>query len=138
MAASFGPYHGLLSRIIDGDTVTADILLRPDRVHRVADLDLGFNVHLKPGGLWLVDQHLRFYGCNADEHNTPGGQAAIAWLTTMVKPGDQITIVDHGWDKYGGRIDAAILLADGTDLIAAMIAAGHAARWDGQGPKPAT
>ena len=116
--SSFRPYPATVKRIIDGDTIQVDV-------------DLGFDVHLE-------DQIVRFYGCNADEHNTPGGKAAIAWLETMIKPGDPVQLVSHGYDKYGARIDGAITLADGTDLIAAEITAGHAAAWDGKGSKPTT
>lgn len=116
--STFGPYQATVVRVVDGDTI-------------VVDVDLGFNVH-------LAAQSVRFFGCNADEHDTPGGKAAIAWLETMVKPGDVVQLTSHGWDKYGGRVDGSITLADGTDLVAAEIAAGHAAAWDGKGAKPTT
>ena len=45
-------------------------------------------------------------------------------------------LLSLGWDKYGGRSDAQLTLPDGRDLTAVMIAAGHAAPWNGQGPKP--
>jgi endonuclease YncB( thermonuclease family) len=42
----------------------------------------------------------------------------------------------YGWDKYGGRIDGAITMADGHDFGHVMLETGHAKPYDGQGPKP--
>ena len=58
------------------------------------------------------------------------------WTARCRAHGDTVTLVSHGWDKYGGRIDGTITLADGRNLTAVMVAAGQAAPWDGQGPKP--
>jgi len=47
-----------------------------------------------------------------------------------------VSLRSHGWDKYGGRIDGAIMGAGVVDVATAAIAAGHAKPWDGTGPKP--
>jgi endonuclease YncB( thermonuclease family) len=57
-------------------------------------------------------------------------------MQTLLKAGDEITLLSHGWDKYGGRIDGQITLSDGRDLVTVMIAAGQAKAWDGVGVKP--
>ena len=93
-------------------------------------------MHLRPGGLWLVRQAVRTFGDNADELATPAGKAALAYLQTQLKIGDTVTLLSHGWDKYGGRIDGTVTLQDGRDLTAVMIAAGQAVAWTGQGTKP--
>lgn len=57
-------------------------------------------------------------------------------MLTLVKPGDRVKLVSRGWDKYGGRIDGEVTLADGRDLARTLINGGAAAPWDGKGAKP--
>jgi endonuclease YncB( thermonuclease family) len=135
---TYGPYQAKVAAIHDGDTIDVDILLVKDKHHRHdTDADLGFNVHEVSGvGVVLERQSVRLLGCNAPELATPAGKNALAFLETILAVGDTVTLVSHGWDKYGGRIDGAVTLPDGRDLTAVMIAAGHAAAWDGQGEKP--
>lgn len=131
----YGPYRATVVAIHDGDTLDVDILLAKAGKSKT-DVDLGFNVHRHPRGTMLERQSVRLYGCNAPELATADGKAARDYLASLVKVGDIVRLLSHGWDKYGGRIDGQITLTDGTDLAQAMIAAGHAAPWDGKGPKP--
>ena len=133
---TFGPYQATVAAIHDGDTVDVDLVLIPHTGHLTQDHDLGFNVHRAPAGVLLERQSVRLYGCNAPELSTPAGKASLAYLQTLVKVGDEITLLSHGWDKYGGRIDGQITLSDGRDLVTVMIAAGQAKAWDGVGVKP--
>jgi endonuclease YncB( thermonuclease family) len=133
---TFGPYPATVADEHDGDTIFLDIFLRKQRAPLTADIDLGFNLHLRKGGLWLIRQSVRTLGDNAPELATPEGKAALAYLQTILHAGDPVTLISHGWDKYGGRIDGAITLPDGRDLAATMITAGQAKPWDGTGPKP--
>lgn len=132
---TFGPYRATVVGIHDGDTIDVDIVLWP-RGRSKANVDLGFQVHRDPRGIVLERQSVRLFGCNAPELSTPAGKAARAYIETLVHVGDVVELVSHGWDKYGGRIDGQITLADGRDLAQTMIAAGQAAPWDGQGAKP--
>ena len=102
---SFGPYPATCLKIHDGDTITTAI-------------DLGFGL--------TETLPARFNGINAPELATPAGTAALAYLATILHVGDRITVVSHGWDKYRGRYDADITLADGTDLNQLMLTSGHA------------
>ncbi len=135
---TYGPYKATVAAIHDGDTIDVDLVLVPRAGRAKVDVDLGFNVHRAPAGVVLERQSVRLLGCNAEELATPGGKAALAFLETQLHVGDVVTLVSHGWDKYGGRIDGQITLPDGRDLTKVMIAAGHAAPWQGQGPKPTT
>jgi endonuclease YncB( thermonuclease family) len=81
-------------------------------------LDLGFNIQFTIA--------CRVYGVNAPELVTPAGKAALAFTLTLVSPGDHCTVVSHGWDKYGGRFDGTLTLADGRDFGATMLAEGFA------------
>jgi endonuclease YncB( thermonuclease family) len=135
---TFGPYQATVVAIHDGDTIGVSITLIASRMHRAQpDVDLGFNVHrVDHEGVVLERQSVRLLGCNAPELSTPAGKQALAYIASILKVGDVVTLVSHGWDKYGGRIDGQVILADGRDLTQAMIAAGHAVAWDGQGAKP--
>lgn len=132
---TFGPYRATVVAVHDGDTFDVDIVLWP-RGRSKADADLGFQVHRDPRGIVLERQSVRLLGCNAPELATDAGKQALAFLCTVLKVGDVVQLVSHGWDKYGGRVDGAVTLADGRDLTAVMIASGHAAAWDGKGAKP--
>ena len=121
---TFGPYPARVAAIHDGDTMTLDI-------------DLGFD-HLISGQDWNGKTRLacRILGVNAPELSTVAGKAALAYAETLLKVGDLVQVVSHGWDKYGGRFDGAVTLASGVDFATAMIAANQAAPWDGTGVKP--
>ncbi len=103
-------------RVIDGDTI-------------VLDLDLGFRT-------WLVGQSFRLAGCNAIEREAPGGPEAAAHLAELLPAGTLVTVTSVKNDKFGGRYDALVELADGTDLVQLLIRDGWAASWDGHGTKP--
>lgn len=132
---AFGPYTATVTRIHDGDTLFVDVLLTKAGKAKTP-VDLGFNVWRTPRGTEVMGQSVRLIGCNAPELATPAGKAALAFIETLLKAGDTVKLLDDGWDKYGGRIDGNVALADGSDLTAAMIAAGHAVAWDGTGVKP--
>lgn len=132
---SFGPYPAIVVGVHDGDTIYVDVVLaKLSRSKK--DVDLGFNVHRDLRGIVLERQSVRLFGCNAPELFTPAGRASKAHIDTLVRPGDTVTLVSEGWDKYGGRIDGVVTLADGRDLAKTMIADGFAISWDGHGPKP--
>lgn len=133
--STFGPYRAVVVGIHDGDTITVDVVLA--RVGRSkVDIDLGFHVHRGPHGLTLAKQPVRLKGCNAPELATDQGKQALAYLQTILKVGDTVTLLSHGVDKFGGRIDGEITLPDGRDLTRTMINSGFAAPWDGKGAKP--
>lgn len=131
----YGPYKATVVRIHDGDTISVNVLLT--KVGKLKhDLDLGFNVHRTPKGLLLEDQAVRLYGCNAPELSTPEGKVALTTIQTLIKVGDVVTLISHGWDKYGGRIDGSIILPDGRDLVSELVTLGAVKPWNGTGTKP--
>lgn len=102
-------------------------------------LDLGFNVRVRV--------NIRILGINAPELATPAGQAAqrfaLSWLMGAGSAEWPLIIASYkaatpiGPDKYGGRFDALVWrVSDSGELGATLIAAGMAAAWSGQGPKP--
>jgi len=130
-------YQATIASIHDGDSLRVNILLARVRRHRpAAPVDLGFNAWRTNRGLELRGQAVRLLGCNAPELSTPEGKAARDFIQTLIAVGDTVELTSYGWDKYGGRIDGKVKLADGRDLSQAMIDAGHALPWDGKGTKP--
>jgi endonuclease YncB( thermonuclease family) len=110
----FGPYPARVVNLHDGDTVHLDI-----------DLGFGFMaVAYDFDG--KVDLSCRVFGINAPELSTAAGKAALAYAQTLLHPGDHVTIMSHGWDKYGGRFDGTITMASGLDFAQAMLDAGQA------------
>jgi endonuclease YncB( thermonuclease family) len=112
---SFGPYQGTIDVVHDGDTV-------------YAKLDVGFDL--------TIYTRIRIDGINAPELSTQAGKDARDFAKTLLAPGDAVEVVSWGWDKYGGRIDGSVKLADGRDFAQVMLDTNHAKPYDGQGPKP--
>lgn len=108
-------FPGTISRVIDGDTI-------------VVILDLGFDIAMRAD--------VRLNGCNAAEVSTDAGKAARDNLTALLPVGTNVAVRSVGWDKYGGRCDGDIKLADGQDLVQLLISEQWAAPWNAKGPKP--
>jgi micrococcal nuclease len=94
----------------------------------VANLDLGWHVGLSK-------QPIRLARCDAPELATPAGKMALAYVRTLIQPGEKFTLVSHSLDKYG-RVLGDVKLADGRDVADTLIANGYALPWDGTGVKP--
>lgn len=117
-------YRATVLRVVDGDTVHADV-------------DLGFDAHQL--------MTLRLAGINAPEHGTPEGEAATAALKELIygptlghlaNPPNVIhaVVMLHTFkdkrEKFG-RYLATLFTLTGVDINAAMIAGGHAVAYDG-------
>lgn len=111
---TYGPYPARVLDWHDGDTAHIDV-------------DLGFS---ERASAYTLDGHpvlsCRIWGINAPELSTDAGKTALAYVQQLCPPGTLVTVVSHGWDKYGGRWDGSVTLPDGTDLAARMLAAGQA------------
>lgn len=115
MAASPRVYPATVTSVHDGDSCTC-----------LADLGWG---------VWRVVT-VRLNGINAIELNQPGGREARDHLLGLLPLNSTITLVSMGWDKYGDRTDAAIVLPSGVDVAAQMVTDGFAVAWNGKGPRP--
>lgn len=114
----------------------------PARVTDVVDGDtLGVRV-----AIWLdqeVVTRVRLDGIDTPEiHSTCADEKRMAQdarqkLAALVAPATEgkgdatIRLYDVEYDKYGGRVRARVMLADGTDLSQAMIKTGHARPYHG-------
>lgn len=108
-------YAATVESVHDGDTITLDV-------------DLGFRVH--------IHVSVRLLGCNARELSQDGGKEARDNLRALLPAGTPLTIRSVLVDKYGGRYDAQVILDDGTDLVATLIADQWLTTWDGTGARP--
>lgn len=111
-------------RVVYGDTLHLSI--------RLGTLDLG----TESLGLYAEDEPVRLDGCNAAAKSTAGGAAAAANLTALLPPGTPVTATITGEYKFGGEVVATIALADGSDLVTALIAQQWVAPWNGAGKQP--
>ncbi|MET9776159.1 thermonuclease family protein [Streptomyces sp. NPDC006367] len=108
-------YPAALERTVDADTYDLAI-------------DLGFGISIR--------QRVRLLGLNTPEKNTAEGKAAIAWATDwLAEHGPGLVVETHRKEKYG-RWLATITTTDGACLNTDLIDAGHAAPYDGTGPRP--
>lgn len=104
-------YQFTVTRVHDGDTIEG-----------VLDLGLGIYLGRDPSPLFGI----RFAGINAPELSTEAGQRALAFLQTLVVPGDVVGVESISWDKYRARIDGIVWMQDGTNLCQAMLDSGNA------------
>lgn len=110
-----GPIPASVAAVIDGDTLRVK------------------------ARVWLgqeVDTLVRLLGVDAPEldgrcaDERQRAEAARAFLRRRAQ-GGRVSLVDVRTDKYGGRVLARVLDADGTDLGAALVAAGLARPYGG-------
>jgi micrococcal nuclease len=114
-----GPVSAIVTRVLDGDT-------------------LEVNAHLWLG--LVLNVHVRIRGIDAPETHQPqcASEKAMGLEATkklIALAGNQVSLADIENDKYGGRVDAKVTAADGTDIGAAMIATGLAHPYDGTGQR---
>lgn len=106
-------YAAIITRVIDGDTLQADI-------------DLGFST-------WIRSVSIRIRGINCPEMSTPNGLVAKRFTEDALlnkangTTGPAQVVVDTvKVDKYGGRWDAYVWLPDGRSLGDMLLQSGNA------------
>lgn len=114
-AADYGPYDITVTRVIDGDTIKADIHIWPDLTH---------NASIRVRGVNTPETRTRS-DCERDE-----GLAAKAFVQSIIDKANTITIDQVSHDKYG-RVLARVLI-DGNDLTQQLITTGHGIPYNGE------
>jgi endonuclease YncB( thermonuclease family) len=118
-----------------------DPLVRPAEVVRVKDGDTFVaRVRLWPAPPVYVEASVRVLGVNAPDAGEGGHDEAAHELSDVLLEGP-VTLQAVKVDKYGGRVDAIVIVhgPGGTPPIVVadeLIALGVAVPWDGQGPRP--
>ena len=102
-------YKATLVRIVDADTIEADI-------------QLGFYMTFR--------SKIRLLGIDAPERYTEDGKAATAWLTNYIPLGHEITLdVFKVAEKYGRWL--AYVTYNGVNVNEELVKTGHAVPYDG-------
>jgi endonuclease YncB( thermonuclease family) len=131
-------YEMVVVKVKDGDTIDASIRMKRSRLR---NQDLGFHVYVEDGWIVIHDA-IRFFGTNANEHDTAAGDEATKFLKTLIKPGDVIRVATKvvkdkdTKEKYGRWLGTLWRVGDDKSINDQMVAAGHAKPWDGKGAKP--
>lgn len=139
-------YTAKVIKVIDGDSLTLSFDLGASRSK---DYDFGFRIYREHGRI-VAHEEVRLAGLNAPEHNTSAGMEALAWLDAVLRHPlqDYRSITAHttlvgghdAQEKYGRWLATLWLVGENVDQVPSinqrMIAAGHAAPWDGHGPRP--
>jgi endonuclease YncB( thermonuclease family) len=111
----YGPYRLHVIRVVDGDTIDAEVALWPGLSQRTL---------------------VRLAGVNAPEIRTRddcernAGRAATAFVTRTLQAARRVELDAVDLDKYGGRV-VGLVYVDGRSLGELLVQAGHARPYDG-------
>lgn len=108
-----GPYAAEIVRVIDGDTVEA-------RIRVWLGLDQTVRVRIR-----AIDAPEMHGDCPEAAAQSKDALARLLGSGAVI-----LSNIKH--DKYGGRVDASLTLADGRDVGAEMLRTKHAVPW----PRP--
>ncbi|WP_225889771.1 thermonuclease family protein [Indioceanicola profundi] len=117
-----GPVAAEVVKVVDGDTLDVRVRIW---------LDQEILTKVRMDGIDTPESRSR---CKAEKEMARRARGRLESLVTGAK--DIVLLRDISHDKYGGRVRARVLLPDGTDLAAALIAEGHARKYDGGKRKP--
>ena len=106
-----------VKRVIDGDTFKVEARLWPGITARS-------NVRVRG----VDTPEIRRAKCGEPERRR--GLAARDFVRGVI--GADVWLVNVDYDKFGRRVVAGVLLADGRDLARLLLAAGHARPYDGK------
>jgi micrococcal nuclease len=115
-AENYGPYLATVLRVIDGDSVEADVELWPGLTQRI---------------------NIRLDGIDTPEMDGPQCEKEMAWRATKftndwVAGSDKVILSEVRPDKYGGRVLGKVRMEGKVaSLGAALISAGLAREYDG-------
>jgi len=109
-----GPLLAIVTDVYDGDTFTVDVNVWPGVHMRRRVRCLGFDT-----------PEIR----SRDPRERQLARDARDYLKTLI--GERVQLTRISDDKYGGRVDAVVLLMDNRPLSRTMIDAGHARAYDG-------
>ena len=113
------PYDYKVVRVVDGDTVVVEAPWQP--------AELGKEISLRVMGIDTPEKA----GRAKCPKEAALGEKATLFAKEKIKPGQVIQVNLIGWDKFGGRIDADILLA-GKNFGQMQIEAGLARPYKGE------
>lgn len=122
-ATSRVPYE-TITRVLDGDTVAIEARWFPYP-------DMKWSVRMSG-----IDTPEKGSRAHCDRERTLAAQARATTERLVRETNGRVRLFNVHHDKYGGRFNADIIMADGRNMSEELIRAGVARRYTGQGPKP--
>lgn len=125
----------LSSPALAGETWTVNLDRSPDRYIAYDADTLYIVIPSLPGPLQRAS--IRVLGidapeirgkCESEKARAADGRA---FVLHAFRGAETVTLDVIGWDKYGGRVDAHVVMPDGRDLASALIEAGLGRPYDG-------
>jgi endonuclease YncB( thermonuclease family) len=113
-----GPVTAAVVSAVDGDTLDVNVRIW-------LGIDIATRVRVR--GIDTPELHSR---CAAEKAMAEAARVKLAALA-----GSAVRLSNVANDKYGGRVDADVATASGTDIAPAMIATGLAHPYDGKGAR---
>ena len=117
-AAHANPYYYTVTKVTDGDTIRVEVPWMPE--------ELGKDIAIRIMGIDTPEKGGRA-SCEAEAKL---GEEATEFARSVIKVGDVVGVNLISWDKYGGRIDADVIV-DGQDFAQMQIERGLAKPYDG-------
>lgn len=118
------PYQVRVTGVVDGDTFSFDTF------NLGLFADLKFYVRVRG-----IDTPERGAHASCPAERAKAEEAALETRRLLNDSGNLVTLNNIGNDKYGGRVDADVILKDGTSLGDRLLAKGLAHPYDGEGKK---
>lgn len=113
-------YRAKVVTVVDGDTVKVTVAAWKNSPF--------YNIDVRINGIDTPETMKQFAKC-------PGevvlGNAARIYAKTLVQPGDDVKLFFKNFDKYGGRIDADLILKGNKSFGKEMIESGFAVAYSG-------
>lgn len=116
----YPPREVIVTRIVDGDIFGFKM---PGIWPEIED----FTVRVK----WIDTPESLKRNAECEDEINRGIKATLFTRTMIMYYNNKVFLTDIEHDKYGGRIDAVVNFADGTNLGDTLIANGHARFYDG-------
>jgi micrococcal nuclease len=118
-----GPRYETVARVIDGDTFLIAANWSP--------YPLDWRIRVIG-----IDTPEKGYLAKCDREREKSAEATALATSLIEESLGRVRLKQVQHDKYGGRLDAEVILADGRSLGAELIKAGVARPYNGSGPKP--
>jgi endonuclease YncB( thermonuclease family) len=120
VAAQANPYDMVVTKVTDGDTIrVAAPWLLPELGDDIAIRIMGIDTPEKGGRA----------KCEAEAKL---GAEATEFAKSVIAVGDTVSVNVLQWDKFGGRIDADVFLAEGVNFAELQVERGLARPYFGE------
>lgn len=116
-----GEYRWKVIKVVDGDTISVEIPGIPEELNPISVRVLGIDTPEKGGKAKCLQEEIL-------------GNKASAFTKNFMRLSSNVVFKDVKWDKYGGRIDATVLVG-GENLADELVKEGLARKYNGEKKK---